>query len=396
MTELKDIIQEIDDIYGKFTTEDNDPEVESKLKSSLMKHISSLIAITRVKKGEFADTLEKKLELIKNLLISWDPLDNWFKEVKDLVEGVFDLITAAKTLNFENLINDKSSVSLDHFNQVISGIKKEIEDIKAVVASIKQSSLKSMIMKQQELTAPLITSTPPKVTPRPIPKPVPIETPRPVPKPVPIDMPVEIPKPTPKPVPIETPRPVPKPVPIDMPVEIPKPTPKPVPIELPSTKNRQVSRQASKEKLFGLFSQSSEPVQKSISIPKPSTKPKPVPVSFKTIGTPSLKPISKPIENVSKPKPAPTGFKIIGSPVSTSTSPNLAVTSEATDQDKYYQELITLEGKKYSLERNLRDLKSIFDSGSMTESQYKAAYNEKLQELKKISQRIDQIRDKLD
>ena len=390
MSELKNIIKQIEEIYGKLTTKDNDPEVESQLKSNLLNIFSSLLAITKVKKGEFSNSLEQKIENVKTHLLSWDPLDNWFKEVKDLVDGMFDLMTAAKSLNYDDIIFDKKHVSKEQLDKVLEELKSEINEIKLELAKIKQSNLKSAIIQQTDLTKPIVTRDIPIAKPVQIPKPV--SVPKPIPKPAQ----PEISKP--KPVPLEIPKPaqVPKPVPIDMPVEIPKPTPKPVPVEVPKTvskpqssKSKKQKQQASKEKLFGLFSQPAEPsslVQKPISVQEPVSIPKPTTSGFKTISSPIAKPVSV-------PKMASGGFKVIGT--SSSSAPTKPKPL-ATDQDKLYQELITLEGKKYSLERNLRDLKAIFESGALNESQYKSQYNEKLNELKDISSKIDKIREQLD
>ncbi|NHI91390.1 MAG: hypothetical protein EAX96_02730 [Candidatus Lokiarchaeota archaeon] len=417
MSELKNIIEKIEEIYGKLTTKDNDPEIESQLKSELLNNFSSLLAITKVKEGEFSVDLGKKLENVKNLLLSWDPLDNWFKELKDLVNGTFDLLTAAKSLNYKDIIFDKKMVSNDLFQKEISEIKSAINEIKTELTNIKKSSLRAVIPQQPDLTKPIVktdstikrdipppqpfespmsipTSKPVEIPkPQQVPKPVSIDIPRPTPKPVPLDMPIETPKPVNLQMPVEIPKPTPKPVHLDTPIEIPKPIPKPVTLESAKTVPTQ-KRQASKEKLFGLFSQPAEPsslVEKPVSEQRPISIPKPTTSSFKTIGAPVQQPVAKP---VSLPKTASSGFKIIGSATTSPTTPT--GTAESIDQDKLYQELITLEGKKYSLERNLRDIKSIFESGALTESQYKSQYNEKLNELKGISQKIDNIREQLD
>ena len=175
---------------------------------------------------------------------------------------------------------------------------------------------------------------------------------------------------------------------------------RPAPIEIPKVKSKpkqksKAKKQASKEKLFGLFAQPAEPTslvgkpisdQKPVSVQKPISIPKPTTSGFKSIGTPVAKPVSV-------PKIASGGFKVIGA---TSSSAPTMPKPAASDQDKLYQELITLEGKKYSLERNLRDLKAIFESGALTENQYKSQYNDKLNELKEISNKIDKIREQLD
>ncbi len=372
--ELDNIIKEMDEIYKKLTSKDNDPEVESQLKSDLLTKISSLIAVSKVKNTQISQDLQNNLESVKTLLLSWDPLDNWFKEVKVLVEGVFDLITAARTLNFEEFLARPKYVTSEEFHKIASTIISDVTNMKKEVQAIKQLSL--ALQKK-------ITQKPaPKPVPVEIPKPVPVEIPKPVPVEIPKPVPVEIPKPVPveipKPVPVEIPKPVPIEIPKPVPVEIPEPAQKPILVPKPISSSKPVKTQEKKEKLFGLFSQ-----------PTPEQKPIPInldgPVSVE-ISEPTIGPSKTP----SKP---PSPFNSSGTSPSISIQPSSA---EVKDQDKLYQELITLEGKKYSLERKLRDLKAIFDSGAMTESQYKSSSNEKLAELKGISAEIDKIRDQLD
>ena len=71
-------------------------------------------------------------------------------------------------------------------------------------------------------------------------------------------------------------------------------------------------------------------------------------------------------------------------------------TTESIDPETLYQELINLEGKRYSLERSIRDLKRDRNSGKMSDNEYKSKLNKLLKDLKSISNRIEEIRENLD
>ncbi|MBY9009237.1 MAG: hypothetical protein KGD74_05170 [Candidatus Lokiarchaeota archaeon] len=62
------------------------------------------------------------------------------------------------------------------------------------------------------------------------------------------------------------------------------------------------------------------------------------------------------------------------------------------DKDSLYQELIALEGKRYSLERGFKDLETSFTKGSMSDSEFKSQNNDLKTKLNEITSRINKIR----
>ncbi len=75
---------------------------------------------------------------------------------------------------------------------------------------------------------------------------------------------------------------------------------------------------------------------------------------------------------------------------STFDSPSLDNISD--DKDTLYQELIALEGKRYSLERSFKDLEISFNKGSMSDSEFKSQNNDLKAKLSEITSRINNIR----
>jgi hypothetical protein len=75
---------------------------------------------------------------------------------------------------------------------------------------------------------------------------------------------------------------------------------------------------------------------------------------------------------------------------STFDSPNLDNISD--DKDTLYQELIALEGKRYSLERSFKDLEKGFNKGSIPESEFKKQNNGLKTRMNEITSRINKIR----
>jgi hypothetical protein len=67
-----------------------------------------------------------------------------------------------------------------------------------------------------------------------------------------------------------------------------------------------------------------------------------------------------------------------------------------SDAETLYQELISLEGKRYSIERSIRDLKNDRENGILSDQEYKEKLSQFLDKLQNISKRIDVIRETLD
>jgi len=73
-------------------------------------------------------------------------------------------------------------------------------------------------------------------------------------------------------------------------------------------------------------------------------------------------------------------------------TPSLDSPIISNDKDTLYQELIALEGKRYSLERNFKDLETDYNKGSISELDFKNKNNNLKNQLNTISSRINKIR----
>ena len=76
-------------------------------------------------------------------------------------------------------------------------------------------------------------------------------------------------------------------------------------------------------------------------------------------------------------------------------SQELTTTAEEelpTDKDSLYQELIALEGKRYALEKNFKDLDMNYQKGSIADAEYKNQNDILKHKLDEITSRINKIR----
>ena len=72
--------------------------------------------------------------------------------------------------------------------------------------------------------------------------------------------------------------------------------------------------------------------------------------------------------------------------------PTKEIEELSTDKDALYQELIALEGRRYSLEKNFKDLERGYNKGSISDSEYKNKNNKLKSQLDEITSRINNIR----
>ena len=87
------------------------------------------------------------------------------------------------------------------------------------------------------------------------------------------------------------------------------------------------------------------------------------------------------------------GFKKTDSETTIYTEPETEIEEELpSDKDSLYQELIALEGKRYSLEKNFKELGKIYSTGSIDDSEYKKQNDDLRTRLNNITSKINKIR----
>ena len=433
----EELIQKLEALYQSLLTKDATPDEEAEAKAKLLEIFSSIKAYAEMQGGEIAQNLVYQTNALKDLLLAWDPYAApWFKEEKTLVDGVYNILASAKTLTIQKSSGaDGSAISAlkQQVDEITSSFSAQIANLQNEIASIKKSiialatAMKNKFESQSKPVEPAQSSipvveqkpvslrTPVPLVEAPIsPKPVPREkskkaTPKPVsiPKPIPIPLesanvepslrpfqndkqkPISIPKPnelqgtrskpSSKPRASQTSRPEPRPIPLE---EIPGPTPiplsgedfeEPIPLDEPEagepplfgtlrSSSKEPKKKPDKEQLFKLFSSSPTGAteNREVEIVKDTTKER-----------------SRTNRLSIAPQEAPT-------------------TTESRDPETLYQELISLEGKRYSIERSIRDLKTDRENGVLTDQEYKEKISQLLDKLQTISKRIEEIRKKLD
>ncbi len=421
--EPKDIIQRLETLYQSLMTKDLTPDEEAQSKVQLLEILSSIKAHSEIQGGEKAANILEQVKNLKDMLLDWDPYGSaWFKEEKTLVNAVYNLLAAVKTLLLEKVAASEDvglSAIQGKIDQIEASLRGELTSLKNEVATIKKSVISlatamkekfdSMKNSNSGNSSPQQTSNQkpvPVSVASPMPEPIAVNSGAPLPKPVPIptpstrardiSKPISLPKPVPipideveeDPVPqpfrrerqanISIPKPEPEPIPLDGPVPIPLDGPgfeEPEPLDAVSGKpesngdflgaiasaKKEDAKKPGKEELFSIFS----------SGPRGAS------------GQGEL----EVVEDREAPARSP--------PIQLSPSGAQSTVSEG-DAETLYQELISLEGKRYSIERGIRDLKTDRENGAISDHEYKEKLSQELNKLQNISKRIGEIREKLD
>jgi hypothetical protein len=356
------------------------------------------------------------------------------------VNTVSDLLASLKTLTIQPKAvapapsaSDNIAISelKQYIESAITGLRTQIMNLEGEVSKIKSTvivlakTVKSQMEAQQNTQAQVPTNPHSKVEQNPVsiaapvikvdapatPKPVPILVKEPEPA---TQTPISLPKPVPMPIPFETKEPKsekppspfvshrPEPITIPKPDPIPtfSPGPRPIPLnEVPSTSPIPLSRPNFEEPIplekAPEKSQEATPLFGGLTASKKETKRKQDKeqlFSFFSGGAPTSAEGASAFESEE--------FEL----VEDTSEPDIqqdphraqAAVGGGSDPETLYQELISLEGKRYSIERSIRDLKTDRENGVLSDQEYKEKLSQLLNKLQSISKRIESIREKID
>jgi len=411
---LKTTIQEIKDIYLLLTEQEPTPDDEIEARDKLIEKIKSLKTINTFDIGAnmrlFEDALMK--------LEEWDTLEFWFVE-SELPEYVQKIINITdNTVKFEKKEIKETSTTQSEVNSVSSQIditeivdkvseqfKGEIEGLKEKIETLKQDLEKKDETLKQVSQARVIKTIKPKK-----------ESKLPPPK-------IKIPA-------IKTPKDVP-------PVRVKsKPTEQKVKNKIDITV-REIEKPKKKEdkakpKIITSVTEMPSLESSEIEINKAefaiNLKPTITAVSVEEVETETVKSSGVDLFNVfssvgektnnseqvigrvggmlvkEKKKKEEKKKKKEGLQEKTSTMPfvefgatkvedSISTTDKLpADKDALYQELIALEGRRYSLEKSFKDLEKRYHKGNIDDFEYKNQSDDLKFKLNEISSRINKIR----
>ena len=130
-TSFEEALNTMEAYYRQLMQGDLTPEEEAEIRVMLLGLFSTLKA--HASRMENTQTFITKLEDVRENIIAWNALGPWFREVKPLVDGVFNLITLAKELLLS--VTPQPVVKGDE----IEALRAELREVKDTVKSLIQA-----------------------------------------------------------------------------------------------------------------------------------------------------------------------------------------------------------------------------------------------------------------
>ncbi|MBD3229280.1 MAG: hypothetical protein GF329_13940 [Candidatus Lokiarchaeota archaeon] len=438
---INDEIKKLESLYKKLMTEDNTPDEEAQAKMEYLEIISNIEAMIG---SRMDDELESGMDSVKEALLSWDPYGPWFKEQRNLVKDVYKLIISIKKhkftsssgedIEYEDIRSEVQGIRND-FNAKFKKIDEDIRNIKKSIKIIVQNiqnklkptdsveDLEKIRKKVKGKPSPVPISSPiqsekksekaediKKVRPKTRFKSIPVPT-------IESEQPQRSggrEKKKVKKAPIE---PIQAPISIDdeepLAVEI-DPSQLKISVEsveeeeeeeikmdrvLSERKRAEASNRGDKDKLFNILTGKDSLEKVKPQEPEIERRETSEESLFKVLSATEdeiSKPISKPVTIYADDSEEDSEVIELEVGDELEEEPTEAELEEEVDPETLYQELINLEGKRYSLERSIRDLKRDREAGKISDNEYKSKLNKLVKDLQSISKRIEKIRDHLD
>ncbi|MBN1328737.1 MAG: hypothetical protein JXA54_04610 [Candidatus Heimdallarchaeota archaeon] len=136
-------IQRIEKIYSILIRGDTNPQQESEMRVELIDVLSNLEA-TLIGEREHNNDFVSQLEILREKLLDWDPYGHWFRQQKELVDLVYEVIINAKNVIFKREVTESSEAT--RLKGELDVLKSELDDLRLLIKSlVKEKSLQSPI-----------------------------------------------------------------------------------------------------------------------------------------------------------------------------------------------------------------------------------------------------------
>jgi hypothetical protein len=128
-------LEELETKYSILIKGETNPEQESELRVELIDLISTLEAnaiIDEIRNKSFLESLKDT----RQALMAWDPYGPWFRQQKELVDSVYNIIVKAKNVVFTKPAVDSTSVEEQNLRQELTALKSELNDLKSLMKDL--------------------------------------------------------------------------------------------------------------------------------------------------------------------------------------------------------------------------------------------------------------------
>ncbi len=132
-------IDKLETIYSTFIKGDTNPQQETELRIELIDTISNLEA-SFIGQKESNKEFTTLIETTREVVLNWDPYGHWFRQHKELVDLIYDIIVKGKNVVFVH--NEESSGEASRLKKELASLKAELNDLRSLMSSlVKEQSI---------------------------------------------------------------------------------------------------------------------------------------------------------------------------------------------------------------------------------------------------------------
>ncbi|NHK31487.1 MAG: hypothetical protein FK730_09060 [Asgard group archaeon] len=152
-------VSRIEKIYSILIKGESNPQQEVEMRIELIDSLSNLEA-SLISEKEHNQEFITLLVQLRESLLSWDPYGQWFRQQKNLVDAVYEVIVKAKNVVFAK--EKQASSEATRLKKELSSLKTELSDLRSLMSSlIKEKSVSIPETSPSKPVAPFVQPTEP-------------------------------------------------------------------------------------------------------------------------------------------------------------------------------------------------------------------------------------------
>jgi len=126
-------VQRIEKIYSILIKGETNPQQEVEMRVELIDVLSNLEAAL-ISEREYNKDFVSQLETLREILLEWDPYGHWFRQQKELVDLVYEVIINAKNVVFSMEVTESSEAT--RLKGELDVLKSELDDLRLLIKSL--------------------------------------------------------------------------------------------------------------------------------------------------------------------------------------------------------------------------------------------------------------------
>ncbi len=126
-------LDRLEAIYSTLIKGETNPQQEAELRIELIDTISNLEASIIGEEENNKEFIEL-IEIAREIVLNWDPYGQWFRQYKELIDQIYDIIVKGKNVVFTQ--NQESSGEASRLKKELASLKSELSDLRSLMSSL--------------------------------------------------------------------------------------------------------------------------------------------------------------------------------------------------------------------------------------------------------------------